>query len=388
MKLPRLPAGESAPRVVVLWTLLGGLLLLGAWRVWVLANFQPLGLDFLPLWTAGRLAWTDPARIYDFGFITRAQGWLLPGLKWPRPYAYPPSALLLLAPLGRLPFWVALGAWLALGLGLFVYAGRRLAQQRRGLALGLMLLAPCVMIAVQVGQSVLLVAGLIVIAVLELARRPRLAGVLLALAAAIKPQAVLLAPVALIAAGAYEALAYAALTAIAVVTLSIAVFGVARWSEWIGALPAFQQVIEATPAIAVGVITPTGLAHQLGLAGPVAALWRIGFALCGVAIVWRAFSRPSGVSLRLTALMGGGLLVAPYAMPYDASLLAPGVVAPAVERLSGPGWFARLLALVTACEIAAPRVGSLAVLAVIVLSWLAALSPRKPLAEAAALEGA
>src|SRR5260370_32563872 len=117
-------AGESTPRVVILWTLLAGLALLAAWQAWVLANFQPFGLDFLPLWTAGRLAWTEPGRIYDFGFVTHAQGWLLPGMKWSRPYAYPPSALLLLAPFGRLPFWAALGAWWALGLGLLLYAGR------------------------------------------------------------------------------------------------------------------------------------------------------------------------------------------------------------------------------------------------------------------------
>jgi hypothetical protein len=88
-----------------------------------LVLYQPLGVDFLPLWTAARMAWTAPGHVYDFKLITEAQSWLLPDLAWPRPFAYPPTALLPLAPLGTLSFWVALAAWLAASLALFLVAG-------------------------------------------------------------------------------------------------------------------------------------------------------------------------------------------------------------------------------------------------------------------------
>lgn len=60
-------------------------------RTWVLLQIQPLGIDFLPLWTAGRMAWTAPGKVYDFAAVTQAQSWLLPHLRWLRPYAYPPA---------------------------------------------------------------------------------------------------------------------------------------------------------------------------------------------------------------------------------------------------------------------------------------------------------
>ena len=86
------------------------------------------------------------------------------------------------------------------------------------------------MLADLVGQSVLLVAGLTVLAVIELEHRPRLAGVLFALAAAIKPQAVLLAPIGLLAGGAFEALVSAAVVK-AFGRPEPTCFGWARWGR-------------------------------------------------------------------------------------------------------------------------------------------------------------
>ena len=56
-----------------------------------------LGADWAPLWIAGKLAWADPAKVYDFDFVTALQAPLL-GHVDHRPFIYPPSALLLIAP--------------------------------------------------------------------------------------------------------------------------------------------------------------------------------------------------------------------------------------------------------------------------------------------------
>ncbi|HXQ13459.1 MAG TPA: glycosyltransferase family 87 protein [Caulobacteraceae bacterium] len=371
-----IPELDERLKVRALWGLALALAAIAAPQIWTLINFQPLGIDFLPLWTAGRMSWAHPDRVYDFAAVSHAQDWLLPNLKWPRPYAYPPTTLLLLATFGRLPFWPALGAWLGLGLGVFLYAGARLAQRRRGLVLVLMVLSPAALLAQLVGQSVLLAAGLTVLAMLELERRPRLSGALFAIAAAIKPQAVLLAPIGLLAGGAFEALASAAVVEAVLIGLSVLCFGPARWAEWLGSFPAFQAVIDSAPGLVAGVITPAGAAHALGLSGMIATLWRAAFALFGAVLVWRAFARPGSMQARIAALAAGSLLAAPYAMHYDGTLLVPAAVAMAVDGVEAGGWTVRMLALCAVCEVTTPGVGVLAILAFAVLSGLRTPVPR------------
>ena len=118
------PELDERLKVRALWALALALAAIGVPQIWTLINFQPLGIDFLPLWTAGRMSWAHPDRVYDFSpRLATAQGCLLPNLESQRPYIYPPTTLLLLAPFGCLPFWPALAAWVALGLGVFLYAG-------------------------------------------------------------------------------------------------------------------------------------------------------------------------------------------------------------------------------------------------------------------------
>src|SRR5580658_2864871 len=114
---------DTAPKAKLLWALGLALAAVGALQIVSLLRFQPPGMDFLPLWTAGRMALSEPGRVYDFAAVTHAQAWLLPPhFAWMRPFAYPPTALLVLAPLGALPFWAALTVWLTAGLAAFLYA--------------------------------------------------------------------------------------------------------------------------------------------------------------------------------------------------------------------------------------------------------------------------
>ncbi len=367
MDAPQLSALDDRLKLRILWALALALAGLAAGETWTLVNFQPLGVDFLPLWTAGRMAWTDPGHLYDFAAVTRAQGWLLPNFHWMRPYAYPPTALLALAPFGALPFWPALALWTTMSFGVFLAAGMRLVPDRRVLALGLMVLSPAVVLAALAGQTVVLAAGLAALAIAELPRRPRLAGVLIALAAALKPQAALLAPVALLACGAFETLGVAALTGAALAAASVLCFGFARWPEWFASLGPFQAVVESIPRLMPGVITPYGAAHELGLTGAAALAWRAAFALIGLGLVWRVFAKDRDPATRLAALGAGSLLCAPYAMHYDGTLLVIPAVVLAL-RLDGPGWLRRLVALCAVCEVTVPDLGLAAVTTFAVLA--------------------
>jgi hypothetical protein len=207
-----------------------------------------------------------------------------------------------------------------------------------------------------------------VLAVVDLDGKPRRAGVWLALAAAIKPQAVLLAPLALVAGGAIEALLSAAVVGAALVALSAAVFGVPLWTQWLASLPGFQKVIESVPNLMSGVITPLGAANLLGLGGAAALAWRAAFALLGAALAWSAFARRADAPTRLAALAAGSLLIAPYAMHYDGAMLVPAAVAIAVARIETRGWAAGFLGLIAVCMVTTPDLGLVAVVAFALLS--------------------
>jgi hypothetical protein len=304
-----------------------------------------------------------PNRIYDFAAITHAQAWLIPYWPSPRPFAYPPTSLLFLAPFGLLPFWWALGLWVSASLTIFLLAGIRLANERRGLALALMVGAPAVVLSILVGQTTLMAAGLASLALVQLGSRPRLAGLLLAISAALKPQVALLAPLALLASGDFAALIVFAVAGAIMAALSITFFGATRWTEWLSCLPAFDSVVRTTPGLMRHVIAPSGIAWYLHLSHLASLFWRCAFVLIGVALVWRAFSRWFGATARAAALLGGGLLVAPYALQYDGAAIIAPAVAMALDRTVSSGWIMRLFALLAAYAVFVNYLGGFALLA-------------------------
>jgi hypothetical protein len=347
---------RAAPSLLLI---VGIVVIAGAAQGLALLKFQPPGLDFLPPWTAARLAWRTPGAIYDFAQVTRAQAWLLPNFAWARPFAYPPSALPLLALFSGVPFWPALALWSGLGAGLLAWGSARLAPAARAPAVALTLALPATVIALDAGQATLIVAALLALAMAGLERRPRLSGVLLGLAAALKPQAALMAPVALAAAGAWDAGLWAAAALSACAAASAAMFGWEPWRAWGASLPAFARVIEATPNLGAAVIAPAWLGRELGLAGELAAVWAAIFATLGAWLTWRAFRASSAPTVRLAALAAGSLMASPYAMSYDGALIAPAAAALAVS--SGPQM--RLLALAAAFALTTPRAGPFALVA-------------------------
>jgi len=268
----------------------------------VLAH-QPLGLDFLPIWTAGR---ADHSRLYDFAYITAQQDWLYASKL--RPFVYPPSSLLILGPFSILPFWIGYGAFVALTSALFIWAGRRLG------ASWLMVLPPPVFMVALVGQATFLVSGLIMMAV-TLKKRPLLAGVLFGVAGMIKPQMLVLLPLALIVSRDWRAFWATGATAVVLALASLATG--ASWTEWLAALPRFHDLVASDAGLTATVITP------FTAWGPWSLLLTIPAA---VAAVWFAF-RSDDIAARALALLGGALVILPYAMNYELAVIIPAVLA-------------------------------------------------------------
>lgn len=338
-----------------------------------LAAVQPLGVDFLPMWTGARMAWATPQLIYDFDAVTAAQDWLMAGWSRLRPFVYPPSALPALAPFAALPFYGAYALWTVLGAILVAGATANAVKGQRLMAAALVLLSPPGSLAIIVGQSTLLVAGCLTLAVTQLARRPYLAGALLGLAAAIKPQAAVLAPVALVAAREWKALAASIVTGASLGLVSLAMVGWQPWLAWLDSLPRFAELISLSPSHMRGGVTLTMMGVNLGLDHGLLSGLRLAALLLALVGTWLAFARSQDPAYRLAALGAGALAIMPYAMHYEATLLAPAAV---LMALSPHRWLFGAAAVASLSLAVKHQVGASALIAVALCAVMAALHER------------
>lgn len=281
--------------------------------VFELLKGQPFGADYSCFW-AGVKALSQ-GRLYDFTYVTALQGW--PFGDFVRPYIYPPSALFVFAPFAALPYWIGYGAWVVVTYGLMAWAGRRMG------APWWMALFPVAWLVAICGQVTFLVAGLVAGA-LTLRHRPIAAGVLLGIAAAVKPQMLLFVPIGLVATGQWRTLAAAGVTGLVLCLGSAALWGVDLWPQWLAALSRFHaEVILTNPLLIRAGITPYSMLALHGLPSALAFL----LAPFAVALVWITFRRTESAPDRLIAVAAAALAVSPYAMHYEAAMLLPAIAA-------------------------------------------------------------
>lgn len=276
---------------------------------------QPAGLDFLALWTGGRVALAEPGRLYDFAHVTALQGLGL-GPEVLRPYVNPPSALLLLAPLARLPFGASYAVLMLASLVVLLAAARRIG------APWWLVVLPMVPFCLFCGQVTLLVGGLVLLG-LSFRARPWIAGLCFAVAGVIKPQVLVLLPLALAAQGAWLAIVATGVASLALCALAALLFGPQAWLDWVSAVSRFSAVVMADRALLDDMVTPHAWLVAHGLNGA----WAWLLAPLVAWGVWTAFRQDAPWPDRLIALLGGGLLLSPYAMNYELALLAPAVAA-------------------------------------------------------------
>ena len=311
-----LPVILLCPLVVVFyWPAAGGLDVTG----------HQIGRDFINVWAGPQLAFGGQlATLFDLHAYHAAIGELfgqpLPFHNW----GYPPFTLLAFWPLAQLPYFVALAVWTV---GLFaVFAGVTLSQverPRRANALLALILAPACLINTIGGQNGFLSAALMLGGILSIDRRPILAGMLFGLLT-FKPHLGVVVPFALLALGAWRVIATAAVTALVLVLLSIAVFGIEPWRQYIEVTSAYQVILlerfrgfytymmvsGVAGARTFGLTYPVALALQVALAVPV---------LC--AALWAVRSNTDAYR-RAFVLVSATPLVTPYTFNYDLTALA------------------------------------------------------------------
>ena len=278
-----------------------------------------VGRDFLNFWMYGRAAaLPDPQRFYDPVIYTRE----LVALLWPdypgQNFSYPPTMMLLAAPFGRLPYMAALLIWTALGLAVFIGVARRhLADRRLLLALAF---SPAALFCLMSGQSALFTAAMLVTIFAWLDRRPIAAGVLIGLLT-IKPQLGFLFPGMLIAGGRWRVLATAAVTTLALASLTAALFGPQVWVDFVKVGMPAQNFVLVDPKLTLGPFCPTvymnlrgiGASFAVAMAGQLCVS-----ALAASAVVWAfGFRRDADPLLLMTLFLACSVSFTPYLLTYD-----------------------------------------------------------------------
>ncbi len=290
-------------------------------------DYNTLGTDWMVFYGAIRSVLDgnaalifDGDRFTDFLNTTFA-GLLSSPLDF-RPWAYPPSFLLMLLPFAGLGF---LGSYVAFQLATGALLARALLSSTAvpsPVLLVAVLACPASAINAIDGQAVFLVAALIVGGFGLLERRPWLGGAVLGLLT-FKPQFAILVPIALIAAGQWRALLASGASALAMMVASGLIFGWDLWLRW------FPLIIEnfINPSekwIAYGRMWGHSVYACAVLLGVPAwlASWVQLLAMLGAAIsVVIAFRSRLGTREKTAVFLAATVLAAPHSGPYDVTLL-------------------------------------------------------------------
>jgi hypothetical protein len=302
---------------------------------------RPLGTDFSNVYAAGTYvldhkptAPFDPATQFAreqmiFGQATPFYGW-----------HYPPFFLGVAALLAMMPYWLALLVWQGVTIVLYAISIRAILssspfqEEAKKDWLLIALAFPAVFINLGQAHNGFLTAALFGAALVQLDRRPWLAGVLLGLLA-YKPQLGLLIPLVLIATGRWRAIA-AAVTTVALLALAVTLaFGTEVWSAFLASTK-FTRIIVLEQG-------DTGW-HKIQSVFSWVRLWGGGITLAYVmqgaatlavatSLVWLWRSR-AAFPLKAAALIVGCVLATPYSLDYDLMLLAPVIAFLAVDGLT------------------------------------------------------
>ena len=309
--------------------------ILSAAMLWLLFlpgadGLDPLGYhwghDFLNYWSGGRLAARgEVGVIYDLDAYWAAVKAMFSPAIGHLNFSYPPSALPLLVPFGLLPFGLSFTLWtltgaLALAWTISVGLGRR--DDR---AVALLLLSPILVFTLVFGQASTFFAAMLVGGLAVRERRPLLAGLLFGLAT-VKPQLGAILPFYLLWVRDWRAIAAAALTAAALVGVSIAVWGTAPWHAYVAVTMPYQARVLADPALFGSIaqleFSPWVTLRMLGasttLSGIVHAAVVAIFALATIFTARRAAS--PAYTIAVIAFLT--VFVQPYSLAYDLTIPA------------------------------------------------------------------
>ena len=288
------------------------------------------GQDFSQVWVAGKLVNAGLVdRLFSLDAFNDASHRLLersyPGGIW----SYPPTALLVAAPMALLPYNAAVCVWAAIQAAICCLTGVLATRPRLDPARAAMvaITSPALILSCLFGQFSIPVGCLAILAIFLLETRPVLAGVLVGLMA-VKPQFGVVPAIVLLAAGEWRAI-FAASGTVAAMALGVAaLWGVDVWPRFItDTLPA--QVanmanLENYRPVAHSVrdcLVLVGVPHDLAMAAQIAA------GLLAVVVCVLVVRRDRNPRPRAFVVCVASVLILPYTNIYDQAIPAMGALA-------------------------------------------------------------
>jgi alpha-1,2-mannosyltransferase len=281
------------------------------WATWFVFS-KPMVIDFLAYWAAARLALAGQIMsVYDVAAHQAAEQVIAPINGW-LPFAYPPPFLLIVAPFGVAPYWLAFALWVALT-GV-IYA---LVAGKRG-ALPYAMSHPAVLTNVLIGQNGFITGALFIGGLRTLRRNQLFGGAILGLLV-IKPQLALLLPVAMIAGRRWNAIAGAIASSTVALLVALAAFGMTAYQGFFKILPFFTNAMAGGRWPWNEMVSVFGFLRYYGVSQDLALILHGIVALVAAALV--AHSWWLDLEARDGILAAATLLVPPYLLTYDALLL-------------------------------------------------------------------
>lgn len=278
----------------------------------------PLSQDFSAIWSAAWLAaHGHAADVWNLHALFAIQHRAIPSMSLDDGallWLYPPSMLLLVVPLGWIPYTLAVVLWLAATYVLFAAVIHSTVQ--RGTAWLCALAFPAAFVTLIVGQTSLFTATLGGLGLLLLNRRPVWSGICFGMLM-MKPQMAALFPLALLCAGQWRALAAWAATIAGCAALATLAFGADSWIAFAHEMHDVYQIVGAGHAKLARMPTVFALATMAGWPAYVASgLQLLSAAAAAFATVY-AWRGACSYSLRAATLVCACVLVSPYLYDYD-----------------------------------------------------------------------
>jgi alpha-1,2-mannosyltransferase len=293
---------------------------------------RPFGTDFSIIYVAGtdvlqgRAADPyDPVRLHDglvamFGPDAPWYGW-----------HYPPFFLALAALLALMPYGLSLAVWQSASFAVYLLSIRAVLSGAPSVCrdgrLWLLLAAafPAVFINLGHGQNGFLTAALLAAALVQIDRRPVLAGILFA-CLAYKPQFGLLIPLVLAASGRWRVFASAAVTVLLMTVAVTLALGADIWSAFFASAKVTRVIALEEGGTGWEKIQSVFSIVRMWGGGVPLAYAAQGAVTAGIAaaLVW-LWRGAAPFALKAAALALGCVLATPYSIDYDLMLLAPAI---------------------------------------------------------------
>lgn len=309
------------PRMVLAFFLAAGFFWFLLSNGMVSPTGKSLDYDFLTIWAASHLGLSGrPQDAYDLASLSQVIRIEAPASQSIHAWLYPLPFYLIALPLALLPYLPSYLVFMLTTLTGYVVVLRRIISSRE--AMWCLAGFSGLWINLFNGQNAFLTAALVGAGLLNLERRPVLAGIFIGLLA-IKPQLALLFPVVLIAIGAWSAFFTALFVALAFTAISILVLGIPTFEAWGHSFELAKRILEyGDPDILAKRPTTLAALQLLGFPLIVGYISQLIVAVFTTAVVWKTWRYCSSWALRGAALTVGTLLVTPYLHYYDLALLA------------------------------------------------------------------